>query len=511
MLPPSPTPRRWPRRTLIAGGVVLSLFVLLAGLAYGYVRYRLDSIRTEAAPHLSAEVHGGPDSRGGLAPENILLIGNETRSGITNPTEIQEFGSPTELSGSLSDVIMILHLDPKKYTASLLSIPRDLFLPMPPDSGLGPYEKVDAALNDGSNGPDNLIQTLTDDLGIPINHFVELDFDGFQATVNAIGGIKIDFPEPVFDAQSGLNITTPGCAHLGGAQALALVRARHLQYDPPGNTESHAYWPYDPESDLSRIVRDHTFLRVVATTAESQGLTDPIKANAFLGAVINQVTIDPGLKGQLISLASHYRHINPANVPETTLPITTVGSAYGYTYAGSAIGDVDFAVEPADEQVIQAWDPQALPAPTLPTAVNIVNIAGVAHLASNTSASLRTDGFTIGTATTGSEPAGTTETLIRYAPGNLAQAVSVLDELSGAVMLQQEPGQAPGTVELDVGSTFAVLPPPSAAPATTASTVAGQATTTTTINVPTPGGEAPSSATDVVRPWDPIPCPPAAS
>ena len=258
----------------------------------------------------------------------------------------------------------------------------------------GSYQKIDAALNDGAAGPDNLIQTITNDLGIPINHYVELKFDGFQSTVNALGGINVDFPEPLFDVQSGLYIPTAGCVHLNGSQALALVRSRHLQYDPPGDHAKRANWPFDPESDLSRIVRDHTFLRVVAATAESTGLTSPLKANAFLGAIINQITIDPGLKGQLISLATHYRHLNPAAIPETTLPVTQVGGAFGYQYNRSNIGDVEFAVQPSDNQVITAWDANALPAPVAPSAVNVVNISTVAHAAANVAADLRPPGST---------------------------------------------------------------------------------------------------------------------
>jgi LCP family protein required for cell wall assembly len=274
------------------------VLVLLAssGAVWGYVHYRLDSIHTVAAPHLSRTVRVATQSSGGLDPENILLIGNETRAGITNPTEIREFGSPEQLSGSLSDVIMILHLNPKTETASLLSIPRDLFVPMPSGSPVGPYEKIDAALNDGQNGPDNLIQAITDDLGIPINHFIELTFDGMQGVVNSIGGINLDFPEKLYDQEASLNVTTTGCQHVNGAEALALVRSRHLQYDPPGDNTPQADWPYDPESDLARIARDHTFLRVLASTAIAGGFTNPIKANDFIGAVINDIVIDPGLR-----------------------------------------------------------------------------------------------------------------------------------------------------------------------------------------------------------------------
>ena len=137
--------RRWPRRVLVAANVPVAACLLSAGAVYGYVRYRIDSIRTVAAPHLTKTGPGARDSVGGLEPENILLIGNETRSGLTNPGEIAQLGSPQTYSGSLSDVIMILHLDPAKNTASILSIPRDLFLPMPPGNPVGPYQKIDAA------------------------------------------------------------------------------------------------------------------------------------------------------------------------------------------------------------------------------------------------------------------------------------------------------------------------------------------------------------------------------
>ena len=484
---------------------------------YGYVRYRLDSIRTLAAPHLSKTV-AGADSAGGLQPENILLIGNQSRANIS-PSEAQNFGSPQALSGSLSDVIMIMHLDPAKNTASLLSIPRDLFVPMPPGSPVGPYQKIDAALNDGKNGPDNLIQAITTDFGIPINHFVELEFDGFQNTVNALGGISEYFPEPLYDKQSGLSINNPGCVHLNGAAALALVRARHLQYDPPGDNATRANWPYDPESDLSRIVRDHTFLRVLATTAKSQGLTNPLTLNAFLGAVINQITVDNGLKSQLITVASHYRHLNPGAIPELTLPITTVGGASGYRYAGANIGDVDFPVQPADNQVIAQWDGAALPAPIPPTRVDVFNLAGSYNLASRTTAALNADGVAAVVGGNKPVPASTTETLVDYPPGGLAQALYVDRYLTGALMLRQNPTIPLGTVDVEAGSLLTVIPPAStsaggsagSAPGSgSATTVAGQAVTAppSTVPAPTPGGEKPSSASDQVQPWDPTACPP---
>jgi LCP family protein required for cell wall assembly len=514
--------RRWPRRVLVTVNVFAALALITVGSAYGYARWRLDSIRTVAAPHLS-RVPSTAHKSDGLVAENILLIGNETRAGLTNPAEIQQFGSPQIYSGSLSDVIMILHIDPVTNKASILSIPRDLFLPMPPGSPVGPYQKVDAALNDGTHGPDNLIQAITDDLGIPINHYIELNFDGFQSTVNAIGGINVDFPEPLFDGTSLLNISTTGCQHLNGTQALALVRARHLQYDPPGvNVSDKSAWPYDPESDLSRIVRDHTFLRILATTVESKGFTNPFRANDLIGAVINQITIDPGLRGQLLSLISHYRHLNPNSVPETTLPVTQVGGASGYYYAGAAIGDVDFPVQPADNQVIAAWDPTSLPAPVNPTSVTVRNITSTDRLATQTGSALTADGIKVVATVSATSPATTTETLIHYHPGQVAAALAVMAHLSGAVMLQSDATVPAGTVTVDAGSLLAVTAPPTAAattPATTATTAPATTTpSTTTVPTspttapsaargPTPGGQTPSSSTDQLQPWDPRPCP----
>ncbi|MBV9660017.1 MAG: LCP family protein, partial [Acidimicrobiales bacterium] len=345
----------------------------------------------------------------------------------------------------------------------------------------------------------------TDDLGIPINHYVELKFDGLQNVVNALGGISEDFPERVYDLESGLNIQTTGCVHLNGSQALALVRARHLQYDPPGNASPVTGWPYDPESDLSRIVRDHVFLRVLATTAISQGLTDPLKLNAFLGAIINQLIMDPGLKNEMVKVAAHYRHVNPNTVPEMTLPITTVGN---YHYGGYDIGDVDFPVEPADDQVIAQWDGQALPAPAAPTVVKVFNLAGTYNLAANTAASLNADGVK---ATVGGDspvPGTPTETLVQYTPASLAQAVAVARHLAGAVMLQTDSSLPAGTINLQAGSLLSVTPPGAATtPAATAAPANSAAPPTTAAAAPTFNGQKPSASTDQIQPWDPTACP----
>ena len=546
--------RRWPRRTLITVNGVVFLCLAAMASAYGYVRDEIGSIVTDPGKDLTPPGFyaggSGPAPQGaasdadGLQPENILLIGNETRQGLTPQQQVQ-FGSSLTYSGTLADIMMVLHLDPANRTASVLSIPRDLFVPMPAGSPVGPYQKMDAALNDGTEGPDNLVNAVQEDLGIPINHFVELNFNGFINSVNALGGINVYFPDPVFDADSLLYIPTAGCHHLNGFYALTLVRARHLQYDPPGNTEPRQYWPYDPESDLARIVRTHTFIKIVADTAKAKGKTDPLTAASFLSAVVKQMTVDPGLKNQLLSLVLHYRNINVAAMPETTLSVTDVNDYY---YGGYGMGDVLFPVQPADNNVIKAWDAAALPKAQRPKSVSVVSIAGSYDAAAAAGQALSSEGLKVSGETTGTVPSNISETLVLYHPKQIAEALYVMKYLSGAVMMQVSPSVAAGTVEVDLGSTVnvAAKPVPTTSPVaptttgtttittmttttTATTTTAGTTTTTgsapagssttagghatsstlasgTTTTVPTPNGQPVSSASDNQEPWDPRAC-----
>jgi LCP family protein required for cell wall assembly len=512
---------------------VLLCLVAVVG-AYGYVRYELDQVTTANGSNDTPAGHYfeggtvpavGEGSSGGLKPENILLIGNETRQGLT-AKEQEQFGSSLTYSGTLADIMMVLHLDPATGTASILSIPRDLFSPMPAGSPVGPYQKMDAALNDGSNGADNLVAAIQEDLGIPINHFIELNFNGFINSVNALGGIYVYFPDPVYDAESLLYISKAGCSHLSGFYALTLVRARHLQYDPPGDTAPPSDWPFDPESDLARIVRTHTFMKIVADRAEREGKTNPLAAASFLSAVLKQMTVDPGLKSQLLTLVLHYRHINAATVAETTLPTTGVSDYY---YGGYGIGDVLFPVQPADNNVIKKWDGQALPAPVAPTSVSVESIDGSYDDAVAAGQALASHGLKVTSETEGTVPATVSETLVTYHAGDMPQALYVMKYLSGAVMMEQSPSVAPGTITVDLGTTVSVsakaivtttttapgsttAPPTSSTPeatttgASTATTSTTRALVTTT-TVPTPGGLSPSSAADQEEPWDPRACP----
>ncbi len=183
------------QRLLRAGIVVVVGIVVIIGAAVGYAEYRTHQIQRVKVGDLVAQPPSGV--------ENIVLVGSTSRCALKQQNKA--FGLCSEgVNGVNSDVVMILHLNPTTKTASILSIPRDLFVP---NARAGGANKIDAAL---AEGPEQLVNAIEEDFGIPIHHYVELNFDSFQGVVNALGGIKMYFPEPVFDAYSGAERTHAG-------------------------------------------------------------------------------------------------------------------------------------------------------------------------------------------------------------------------------------------------------------------------------------------------------------
>ena len=107
--------------------------------------------------------------------ENFLIVGSDSREGLDEESEAP---------GTRSDSIMILRRDPE-HGAALLSIPRDLWVPI---AGRGDEWKINAAFSEGA---DRLVQTIQNALGIPIHHYIEVDFDGFARLVDTFGGVEI--------------------------------------------------------------------------------------------------------------------------------------------------------------------------------------------------------------------------------------------------------------------------------------------------------------------------------
>jgi LCP family protein required for cell wall assembly len=511
----APKKKRSVKRTVAwVAGTLLLVLVLIAGAAAGYAWYLNHEIHRINLHNLTSAPAKGADA----GTENILMIGSTSRCALAvqNPA----YGLCSQgVNGVNSDVVMILHLNPANSTLSILSIPRDLFVPNARSDGAN---KIDAALY---QGPDQLINAIEEDLGIPIQHFVELNFDSFINVVNALGGIKMYFPEPVFDSYSGLNIQTTGCLSLNGTQALQVVRARHLQYKGPGVTTSDPnYWPQETQSDLARIRRDHEFLRVLASAVKAKGLGNPITDQQLIAGVVGNLTVDSGLSAtDMINLVLTYHGVNVNSSPQLTVPVQ-VDQFGNYVYKGGSYGDIEFPSQPQDHAAIDqflglkpnadTYSGGALPAPSTVT-VSVMNGSGAYNQATDTAQGLRALGFNIGTVGDVTPVGQEAETVVYYSsktPAELAAAQAVANSMSGSVIMAEDPTQvSPGAqVTVVTGTDFSVNPPPATTTPTTAATGAtGAGATTTTTTAPSSGSGAfapPTSTVTPLAPWDPRSC-----
>src|SRR5262245_14723850 len=237
--------RSWSQRVMLTVGCVV-VTVCLAGAsvaAYAIVSWgsleRVDNIHvTPAAPG---------------KPMNILLVGSDSRA--------REGSQAAEdVQGQRSDTMMVMRIDPATDRVNVLSLPRDLMVPIA-DTG-----RV-AQLNSAYSAPDKrqvFIDTIQQDFGIQINHWVEVDFEGFRQLVNGIGGVTLYFPYPIRDRQAQILFSRTGCVKLDGNAALAYSRIRHGEYQTAGT------WHHDPLSDLRRIHPQPVMMAKALRTAPGQ-------------------------------------------------------------------------------------------------------------------------------------------------------------------------------------------------------------------------------------------------
>jgi LCP family protein required for cell wall assembly len=506
--------RRWTKALLISGIVA----VVFIGAVAGYLGYLNSLIHRIKVLGLSANATSGELAN----TENILLVGSTSRCALKHQSIAYGLCS-AGVTGVNSDVVMVLHLNPNNRTVSILSIPRDLFVPNARSTGAN---KIDAAL---SQSPSQLVAAVEQDFGIPIQHYVELNFDSFAGVVDALGGINMYFPEPVFDDYSGLTVTSPGCIHLDGVRALQVVRARHLQYKAPDvTTSNYHYWPQEAESDLARIRRDHEFLRVLATAVAHQGLGNPLTDRQLIAGVAPQLTVDGGLSASaMVNLVLTFHAVNVGSAPQLTVPVMQSSSLH-YYYKGYDYGSIEFPSQPEDQQVVDkvfgvaagtdTMTGKALPKPSTVT-VSVLNGSGTANQASTTANSLQALGFS--TVGVGDAPPVAThaETVVYYAgPGTEAAAEAVARSLSGAVIMARGATTDGAQVTVVTGTDFSVNAPTltgSAGAATGATSTSGASASGTSSGTSAPGTSsgtssssfgAPTPATEGLQPWDPRSC-----
>ncbi|HEX7133633.1 MAG TPA: LCP family protein [Iamia sp.] len=253
-----PARKRGPFRILL-GLVGLGIVAVLLAVQFGwfYANAQFDKIE-----RIDVDVDGESVLAGSEGGTNYLLIGTDKREGT---------------EGNRADSILVLRTG--DGPARLLSIPRDLLVPRP-DLG-GERARINAAYNQGAV---NLLRTVQEGVGIPIDRYIEINFTAFADLVDALGGVTIEFPTPAIDEGSGLNIQQAGPNELDGEQALAFVRSRKYQEVIDGVPQGTS------GSDLDRIVRQQQFLREVLKEAGSS--RNPLHLARIGNALVDGLSID---------------------------------------------------------------------------------------------------------------------------------------------------------------------------------------------------------------------------
>jgi LCP family protein required for cell wall assembly len=481
------------RRIAAALAALLVLGLVLAAGGWGYTAFRFGQISSVHVPGL-----GKAPSDGSV---NLLVVGSDTRQGLRD-------GGFGDTGGQRSDVIIVVHLVPAARHAAVLSIPRDLYVPV---AGTGGSAKINSAF---SRGPGQLVQTIQQSFGIPIHHYLLVNFDGFREVVDALGGVSMHFPRPVRDSndghnESGLNIPRTGCQRLGGTQALALARSRYFQYQ-----DSAGRWHADPGTDLGRIRRQQTMLRALAAKALGRNLANPIRANALVGSVVRSLTKDDRLTiRRSVTLARQFRSFDLARLTTLTLPVDRAVQRDGVVHRAGQPG-FEPALRQGWEQVLLPRQPAAratvaefltrptgpIPpattAPTRPTApvaptkisVTVKNATPRQGLAAQVTARLKTLGFN---ATNGGNAPPSAATTLTHSKGSVAaNTLARVVKVDGERVAQAgRPGLGANSVALVLGSDFKGLASGVALPKPAA-----------------PRPPKPTAATRDLPAWDPRPC-----
>ena len=299
------TTRRHRRTVLLV--VVLTQVVLAAltatGVTVAYARLNGNIDEGMPIPHLVIP----PVEEGPGRPLNILVMGEDTRSGEGNAID-------GESGGGGSDTTILLHVSADRSEAYGVSLPRDAMVARPEcgsDEG-GGDDAVPAADPVMFNtafalgGPRCTVMMVESLTKVFIDHFVVLDFNGFKAMVDAVDGVEVCIPEDV--DSKGIKLDA-GTQVLDGDQALGYVRER---------TELSV------TGDIGRMKRQQSFIASMVNKVFSAGtLARPDRVYGFLDAVTGSLVVDSELDsvGSLFDLAMEFRRTGLSDISFVTVPI----------------------------------------------------------------------------------------------------------------------------------------------------------------------------------------------
>ncbi len=298
------------RRTHTVAKVLVATLValgLVTGLSVTYLYRHLNGNLTvmDIDDQLVGERPDKVEVAGDQEPLNVLVMGSDTREGANNIDGLTG-------GGERSDTTLLLHFSADRERAYGVSIPRDSMVDRPEckreDGSTTPaasYQMWNVAYQ--LAGPACTIQQFEALTGIRLDHFVVVDFTGFQDMVDAVGGVEVCIPEDIDDRAHGMYLEA-GTRKLQGIQALNYVRQRYA---------------LSGGSDIGRMKRQQAFIAsMVNTVVSSNTLARPDRLLGFLEAATESLTLDEGLGNlwKIAKLGYEFRGIGLDNVQFITIP-----------------------------------------------------------------------------------------------------------------------------------------------------------------------------------------------
>ncbi len=244
---------------------------------------------------------------------NWLLVGTDGREGIDPDSPNAGAFLGEQVVGKRTDTMMLVRVDPGTGSVDLLSVPRDLWVPI---AGRDDNGRINGAYN-GDDGRQRLVATISGALKIDIHHYAEVNFVGFSEIVDSLDGVPVWFEHPARDTGSGLDIVEAGCHILDGTQALAFARARTFEELIDGE------WRLEPTADLGRTARQREFLsRVIDTATDKIGVTQLGTVNEMLTVGGKNLLIEDGATvSDMVSVARIFTSLESDRIFDHSLPV----------------------------------------------------------------------------------------------------------------------------------------------------------------------------------------------
>ncbi|CAL9457350.1 MULTISPECIES: LCP family protein [unclassified Streptomyces] len=294
------------RKALLVAAWSAAGIVVLGGTGAGVLYFKLNGNLTSV--DIDAALGADRPAKTDNGSENILVLGSDTRSGGN-----KKLGGGTDDGTARSDTAMIVHVHKGHKQASVVSIPRDTLVDRPEctDTDGGEHPAADGVMFNSAystGGAACAVKTVESISGLRMDHYLEVDFSGFQNLIDDLGGVQVTTTEDIKDPDSHLDLTA-GTHRLDGEQALGLVRTRHGVGDG---------------SDLGRIQLQQAFVKALVDQVKDVGLLgNPKKLYDIADTATKTVTTDSdlGSVNSLMSFASSLKGIGPDKMHMVTMPV----------------------------------------------------------------------------------------------------------------------------------------------------------------------------------------------